>query len=179
MKSTSLRLLLCGIGAAGFAMSLYLHVCCRLGQDMEPYLPWVYGLFGSMVAVWVPAIITARMRSTGVGKGLPLTERKQAQLKAFIGLMPIPAWVLVVCISSYGTICMMMSMEGLSAGVPSFVDGQYQINSHGKVTVVTEAAYHAARAALVELFSSVWMVFHGIGALMLFPFKPRHSASQG
>jgi hypothetical protein len=58
-------------------------------------------------------------------------------------------------------------------GDPVVTGGKYFFNDHGVMREVSEAAFHAGRAANVRLFSAVWIYLCLISTLfLLFSVRP-------
>ncbi len=82
-----------------------------------------------------------------------------------------PEWALIIlaAIYFYALYCLFQFMSG---GImdPELVNGQYQINNHGTITIYTETEYQAAHQLHLRSITGFFMAFFAFSAVALAPW---------
>ena len=94
------------------------------------------------------------------------------KIRYFFGDAPEWALVLLAVIYGYALYCLFLFMTG---GImdPEYVNGQYQINNHGTVTVYTEAEYQVLHRLHLRSSTGFFMAFFAVSAVVLAPWPKR------
>lgn len=94
------------------------------------------------------------------------------KIRHFLG--DAPEWALIVLagIYLYALYCLFLFMTG---GImdPVYINGQYQINNHGNITVFTEAEYRVAHNLHLRSITGFFMAFFAVSAVVLAPWRKR------
>lgn len=76
------------------------------------------------------------------------------------------------CFGRYALYCLFLFMTG---GImdPEYVNGQYQINNHGNITVYTEAEYRVQHNLHLLSITGFGMAFFTVSTVALAPWPKR------
>lgn len=152
----------------GWLISLIIHLVSYAGIDIEDRFSqiWLFSIF--IFIVWFPAIIYSIKENKVKDK---ITFFSLDFLKVIFGRAPIWLTTLAVLCFFYGFLSFWLHQNAY-IGVPDIIDGQYVLHNHGSIEkVLTENEYHSYNAESLRSFSSFWLIFYGIAAAILYPFK--------
>lgn len=107
---------------------------------------------------------------------VPLGEESMAglntiqKIRYLLGNPPEWAMALLAAFYLYGLYCLYLFMTG---GImdSEYVNGQYQINNHGTITVFTDAAYQTAHNLHLRSVSGFFMAFFSVSTVVLAPWR--------
>jgi hypothetical protein len=106
----------------------------------------------------------------------PLSEEGMAHMNMFqkiqyyLGNPPDWAMVLLAGFYGYALYCLFLFIIG---GImdPEYVNGQYQINNHGQVTVYTEAEYQIQHRLHLRSVTGFFLAFFSVSTVVLAPWR--------
>lgn len=94
------------------------------------------------------------------------------KIRYFMGDAPEWALAILAVIYVYALYSLFLFMTG---GImdPEYVNGQYQINNHGSITVFTEADYVVAHSLHLRSITGFFMAFFAVSTAALAPWPKR------
>lgn len=146
---------------AGFLTATAIHVASLRGIDVEAMFADVWMLhYAAMAFVLFASVSTSILVGPGRNFG------------AFISVIPLWARLAILAALAYA-VWNFVNAAGLSAaGEPIVQNGRYAFNDHGTLREVSEAEFHALRAATMRLFSGHWVLLYLFSALYLLTGRP-------
>jgi hypothetical protein len=152
------------IALAGLLLSGVVHAACLRGLDIESAWPSVWVLHYALFPILLLAVLT----------GSIVAEQKRLSLRGFLGLVPVPALILLTAALLYFVATFVVAMPLSGAGDPVITDGRFYFNDHGIMREVNEGQFHLQRSASFRLYSTVWSYLYLFSAIYLLGAK-RHS----
>lgn len=94
------------------------------------------------------------------------------KFRYLLGNPPAWAWMLLSGIYLYALYSLFLFMTG---GImdPEYVNGQYQINNHGTITIYTEAEYQVAHNLHLRSITGFFLAFFAVSTVVLAPWPKR------
>jgi DNA-directed RNA polymerase subunit RPC12/RpoP len=154
------------LAIVGLMLSVLAQVSTFFGVDLQDRFSYFWLLHIGIFVVWIPAVLLQpRAAKRSGGKWLAHAPRwSRAAMPLLIG---------------YCVINFVLFVGRADAGLPQ-TDGKggYELRNHGRlVRTITAAEYHAQRAYEVRAFSSTWILFYGIAAMVLMTARNERAAS--
>jgi hypothetical protein len=149
------------IALAGVALSVWVHIASLRGIDVESAWPSVWVLHYALFPIILLATLT----------GLVATGRKRPSLRAFLGIVPAPALLLLGAAFVYVIATFAVAPPG-GAGDPVITDGHFYFNDHGIMREVDEHEFHLQRSASLRRYSGVWVYLYLFSAIYLLGVQP-------
>ena len=83
-----------------------------------------------------------------------------------------PTWAMIVLAGFYGYALYSLFLF-MTGGImdPEYVNGQYQINNHGKITIYTEAEYQALHHLHLRSVTGFFLSFFSVSTVVLAPWQ--------
>ncbi|HRI62565.1 MAG TPA: hypothetical protein PK228_22645 [Saprospiraceae bacterium] len=94
------------------------------------------------------------------------------QIHYYLGNPPTWAMIVVAGIYGYALYSLFLLMTG-GLMDPTYVNGQYQFNNHGKITIYTEAEYQAVHRLHLRSVTGFFMAFFSVSTAVLAPWRRR------
>lgn len=107
---------------------------------------------------------------------LPLGEEGMAQVNMFqkiqyyLGNPPYWAMILLAGFYGYALYSLFLFMTG-GLMDPTYINGQYQFNNHGKITIYTEAEYQVVHRLHLRSITGFFLAFFSVSTAVLTPWK--------
>lgn len=161
------------LSLAGLLGLLIVNVALLLGKP-APFEVSFVQIFLPLFPLWAFTIFYLNKT-----KPKPVEELKEMGALKIIRyyLEGTPDWALVALagIYLYALYCLFLFMTG---GImdPEYVNGQYQINNHGNITVYTEAEYQVAHNLHLRSITGFFMAFFAVSTVVLAPWPKRGAA---
>lgn len=146
------------LSLVGFAVSLGVHVSTFFAPSLVDLEDIAVILFLGVFAVVLPFIFvvsSSARNEKGRGRWSQLFQRH-------------PPWVLslVYALFAYALVNLAIDFFTSRGGVPTIVDGQPVLESHGRVVrQLSEEEYAHHQALATRSFSGLWLLFYGIPLL--------------
>lgn len=85
-----------------------------------------------------------------------------------------PTWAMIVLAGFYGYALYSLFLL-MTGGLmdPTYVNGQYQFNNHGKITTYSEAEYQVVHRLHLKSVSGFFMAFFSVSTAVLAPWRER------
>lgn len=145
---------------AGFGLALVVHIGAFSGVSVTDRIPVTFALhLGMFVAVLPLFLLVSSRRPAKSGQG------RWSEL--FHGH---PPWVLglTYALLAYAVVNFAAGFIASRGGVPTIVDGQPVVESHGQVVrQLSPEEYERHQALETRAFSALWLFFYGIPLLYL------------
>ncbi len=174
-----MKVILFWVAVTGWTLALAVHILTLANFDVEEASPYVWVLHIGIFIVWLPAILQLRKR-LGLSHFGDGPAKKRVNPGTFLKAISdkAPAWLIVVAaagfVYSFLNFSDLMTDQG---GMPAVKSGHYYLESHGHwIRDITEQEYHHNKASTVRTFSRIWIVFYGLAAMVLYPFKTKNEA---
>jgi hypothetical protein len=106
------------------------------GIDSEYQWPSVWALHYGLFPIVGLAMLAAVVAS----------EHKQLSFRAFLTLIPVPAWIVLAVVLVYVLATFLIFTPLTGAGDPVIVDWRLFFNDHGVMREVSEAQFHIQRS---------------------------------
>jgi hypothetical protein len=139
------------LSACGFVASVFAYIGSFAGTLVDSIFPWFLLLFLGWVVLFVltPALAYRSLKiSTVFSRGSPRCEPIWVATGSGILLLIVAAHVL-------------WGLAHNGSGVAGIVDGQYAIESHGRILkVLTRGEYLTERAAALRSFATIFICFY-------------------
>lgn len=150
---------LVAFGAAGFLVSLAIHIVTFTGADVTGLVQWMFPLSLGVVIVFAPAVLY--LRKAGV--------TRSGMWKLLARALPLWATVLLGVVFIYAVINFVVFFLGpAQKGQPTKTDGRYFFNNHGNIHETTEPEYRKYCGLNLRAFSGHWMIFYLASAMILY-----------
>jgi len=138
------------IALIGFILSLVVHLLAIFGFDVLGRFPEAWLLHVGIFAVAIPM-------------GIECKKEFGHKPKFRDTLAILPGWVQVIeiALTVYALLNFVIFVMGAEGGNPSFNNGIYSLEVHGKfVRELTEEQYHLMKANTARGFSGHWLIFY-------------------
>lgn len=136
--------------SALFALSMGLHVVSLAGVDVQARWPGVFWLQLVVVGAGFSLLLTRGLRGRSLDEVLPGWAGRLFRIAFF-----------------YAIANFVLNMVQTHGAVPGIQGGQYALHSHGHIVrLLSEQEWHHFRALELRGFSSYWMLFSLLVALM-------------
>ena len=158
------------LAVTGLLGLLVINVAVLLGKPAPFEISFVQ-IFLPLFPLWgftIYYLNTTRPLATEELKALGFLQK----IRYFLGDAPEWALGILTVIYFYSLYCLFLAMSGGFMD-PEFVNGQYQINNHGTITIYTEAEYQAAHQRHLQFITGFFMAFFAISAVALAPWPKR------
>lgn len=158
----SVRFSLGVVSAFALALALAVHIASIQSIDVEASYPQVWWLHVTAMVLCGAALLRA-IRIAG----------PKPRLRDLVATIPFWALAAIVAALIYVLVSFFLLVPVTAAGDPMLKDGRHFFNDHGTIREVSEAAFHAQRAASLRLFSGVWVYLCLISVLLLLVARRR------
>lgn len=157
------------VAVAGWGIALAAHGFSVAGVDLQTPFPPIFLLHLGIFFVTLPTILYLRSQNSK-SRG---NWRLLSTLKTIWQSTPRAITLLVVAGWLYGFSQFPLGI-GKLPGTPDIRQGKYVLHNRGMdVQEISQAEFHQYKAYQLRSFSAVWIVFYGVGAVVLYPFKKR------
>ena len=170
--------ILCIAAAIGLILGLIVHVISVLGIYIEDKVPYIWILHIGIFIVWVPAILKLRKQPVLKNPDFRTSLNPYKFFKTIFKNAPIPVMIVILIFFAYTNLNFFLFIKISGGGVPSIINGEYVLQSHGEIIKeLTEPEYFKYKANLLRGFSGHWMLFYGFAMGVLWPPKKRKNNS--
>lgn len=159
------------ISVIGLFLLLWANLSVVFGMP-APVEPSFIQVFLVIFPTWFFTIYysnqTRPLLDESVSKGMTSNQKFQY----YLGYPPPWAMKLVAVLLVYALFNFVFFLSG---GImdPEFVNGHYQFNNHGKVTIYTKAEYVALHNLHIRSVTGFFLAFFSISAMILTPWPKR------
>jgi hypothetical protein len=139
------------VGVSGLItliFSLTVHLLTYLNINSVESYPAVWTLFPVVIAIFIFTIIILFLE---IGNRPPLHVFYQHTLAR----MPILTWIILALFLAYFIFSLFWFGSGIA--VPHEIDGKYNINNHGQITVYTREEVERIKLYQLRSYSGFWM----------------------
>jgi hypothetical protein len=157
----------------GWTLALMVYIVSLIGVDIADKIPFIWLIHVGVFIVWLPTVLL--MRKNEEIKQANTLKRMNPVDMFKIMFKGTPTWLVYIAIGgfAYGIIHFLFFMS-LGIGVTGIIDGQYVLHNHGDVIkTLTEGEYHQYKAKEMKLASGQSIIFYGMAAAVLYPFRKR------
>jgi hypothetical protein len=160
------------VALTGWTLSLLVHCLSLADIDVAETVPFVWLLHIGCLVVWI--VVTNHMRKNEelrwFQKG-DFLERFNPSAYWRVVFKATPTWMTNILIGSFFYAALNF-MSSMTLGAPSSENGNYTLQSHGRVVkTLTEQEYHHYMANQVRAFSGHWICFYWFAIAVLFKFS--------
>lgn len=162
----------------GWVLACLAHLLTLAGFNVFAEVPFIWILHIGIFVVFVPAIFFLNKNE----EFQAYQQAKKERRKAASGLVSIvfkgvPQWLKIMVFGSFFYAILNFFLFASSQdGTPALQDGQYILHNHGKfIKNITEQEYNDYKANELRGFSGHWLLFYGLAAAILFPFKKQEN----
>jgi len=155
------RIGVAAVAALVFAMALSVHVAAALGVDIEGRFPRVWWLQGAAI---VPLVLAVMLSFRGYGA--------RPRLREVAAMLPAWAWAAIAAALLYAIGALVWLAPATGAGDPMVRGGAFFFNDHGVIRPVSPEAFRAERAAVLRLYSAVWLYLTLAATLLALAARP-------
>jgi hypothetical protein len=140
------RLGLGAVAALVFVLALGVHVAAALSVDVEARFPGVWWLQGAAI---IPLVLSVMLSFRGYGA--------RPRLREIAAMLPAWGWAAIAATLLYAIGSLVWLLPTTAAGDPVVRGSSFFFNDHGAMRPVSGEAFHAQRAAVLRLYSAVWL----------------------
>lgn len=148
---------------------LWVNVAVLLGKPAPIEVSFI-SIFLVLFPLWAFTIYYLNQTSPPLGaEGMDQRSMFQ-KIQYYLGNPPDWAMILLAGFYGYALYCLFLFMTG---GImdPEYVNGQYQINNHGKITLYTEAEYQIQHRLYLRSVTGFFMAFFSVSTVVLAPWR--------
>jgi hypothetical protein len=148
---------------------LWVNVAVLLGKPAPIELSFT-SIFFVLFPLWAFTIYYLRQTKPPVGDEDIARMSMLQKIRYLLGNPPDWAMVLLVAFYGYALYCLFLFMTG---GIvdPEYVNGQYQINNHGQITVYTKAEYQIQHRLHLRSITGFFLAFFSVSTVVLGPWR--------
>ena len=169
MSLKSFKSIVFVISLLGLLGLLWVNITVLFGKQVPFELSFVR-IFFVLFPMWAFTIYyLGQARPPLVDEGLNQVDTLQ-KIRYYLGNPPMWAMFVLVGFYVYALYCLFLFMTG---GImdPEYVNGQYQINNHGKITFYTEEEYEALHRLHLRSITGFFMAFFSVSTVVLAPWR--------
>ena len=168
--------ILCVAAATGLILGLIVHVISVLGIYIEDKVPYIWILHIGVFIVFFPAILELRKNPVLKSPDFKTNKNPFKVYNLIFKNAPKPVMIISLFFVVYAMLNIFLYMKISEGGVPSIIDGEYVLYSHGEIIKeLTEPEYFKYKANVLRGFSGHWMSFYGFAMGILWPPKKKEN----
>ncbi len=157
------------ISLAGMLGLLWVNITVLLGKP-APFELSFFHIFFVLFPLWAFTIYYLNQTRLVPSEEDMAQMNSLQKIRYLLGNPPDWAMILLAVFYGYALYCLFLFMTG---GImdPEYVNGQYQINNHGKVTVYTEEEYAVLHRLHLRSITGFFLAFFSVSTVVLAPWR--------
>ena len=169
MHPKSLQPIAFTLALAGWLVLLWVNLALLLGKQPPIDLSFVK-IFFVLFPLWAYTIYFLRETKQPLTEEALKNNNKLQLIRYYLGNPPM--WAMIALAVCYGYALYSLFLF-LSGGMmdPEYVNGQYQINNHGKTTIYTNSEYQAMHRLHLRAITGFFLAFFSVSTVVLAPWR--------
>jgi hypothetical protein len=157
------------VSLVGLLGLLWVNLAVLLGKYAPFELSFI-NIFFVLFPLWAFTIYHLRQTRPPLGEEGIAQMNMFQKIQYYLGNPPDWAMIFLAGFYGYALYCLFLYITG---GImdPEFVNGQYQINNHGQVTVYTEAEYQIQHRLHLRSVTGFFLAFFSVSTVVLAPWR--------
>lgn len=157
------------ISLVGLLGLLWVNVAVLLGKP-APFELSFASIFFVLFPLWAFTIYYLNQTRPSLGEEGMAQMNMFQKIQYYLGNPPHWEMILLAGFYTYALYCLFLFMTG---GImdPEYVNGQYQINNHGQITVYTEAEYQIQHRLHLRSITGFFLAFFSVSTVVLAPWR--------
>ncbi len=157
------------ISLTGLVVLIWVNIAVLMGEPAPIELSFV-SIFLVLFPLWAFTIYYLNQTRPPVGEAEANQMNILQQIQYYLGNPPIWAMIVLAGFYGYALYSLFLFMTG-GLVAPEYVNGQYQINNHGKITVYTDAEYQALHNLHLRSVTGFFLAFFSVSTVVLAPWR--------
>ena len=169
MNVKSLQPIAFVVSLVGLLGLLWVNLATLFGKP-APFEVSFIGIFLSMFPLWAFTIVYLQKTRPPIPEADANQMSKLRQIQYYIGNPPNWAMIVLALFYGYTAYSFFLLMNG-GLMDPEYVNGQYQIFNHGKITHFTEEEYEVQHRLHLRTITGFFMAFFSVSTVALGPWR--------
>lgn len=169
MNVKSLQPIAFVVSLLGLLGLLWVNLATLFGKPAPFELSFI-GIFLVLFPIWAFTIYFLQKTRPPISAADANQMNKLLQIQYYLGNPPTWAMIVLALFYAYMLYSIFLYLSGGSMD-PEYVNGQYQFNSHGKITLFTEEEYQVQHRLHLHSITGFFMGFFAVSTVALGPWR--------